>query len=273
MNRRVRVRVLLALCLPALAAPATNAGEPRGFTGSVDLVQHLNGSLPTAVRLRDERGGAVRLGDYLGANPLVLMFAYYHCSNLCPMQIRNLAVRLAQAPGAVATGAEVIIMSVDPLDTPALAAAAKGRYLDSVLPPGRLARWHFLSGAAEDIARLTAAVGLRYGYDPASHQYAHPAGFALITPRGTIARYFFGFDYTADDLARALDQAAAQRIASPVERLLLVCFHYDPANAPYGALIVETLRGASLALILGVLALALIRVRRGRTPPSAASSS
>ncbi|HYB32266.1 MAG TPA: SCO family protein [Steroidobacteraceae bacterium] len=273
MNRSVRALLLIALCLPAVAAPAANDRDPRGFTGSVDFAQHLGSSLPAALRLRDERGDAVRLGDYLGANPLLLVFAYYHCSNVCPMQIRNLAVRLAQAPGAAATRAEIIVMSVDPLDTPALAAQAKGKYLASVLPPGRIERWHFLSGAADDIARLTEAVGFRYGYDPASHQYAHPAGFALITPRGTIARYFFGFDFTAGELARALDEAAAQRIASPVERLLLVCFHYDPASSPYGALIIATLRAASLASILGVLALALIRVRRGRSPPKAAPSS
>jgi len=272
MNRSVCALLLIAL-LPAVAAPAVNDREVRGFTGSVDFAQHLGASLPAALRLRDERGDTVRLGDYLGANPLLLVFAYYHCSNLCPMQIRNLAVRLAQAPGAVATRAEIIVVSVDPLDTPALAVQAKRKYLDAVLPPGRLERWHFLSGAADDIARLTAAVGFRYGYDAASLQYAHPAGFALITPRGTIAHYFFGFDFTADNLTRALDEAAAQRIASPVERLLLVCFHYDPASAPHGALIIGTLRGASFASILGVLALALVRVRRRRSPPSAAPSS
>lgn len=273
MNHSVRALLLIALSLPAVAASAANDREPRGFSGSVDFAQHLNSSLPAALHLRDERGDAVRLGDYLGANPLLLMFAYYHCSNLCPMQIHNLSVRLAQAPGAVASRAEVIVMSVDPLDTPALAAQAKRKYLEPVPPPGRLERWHFLSGAPDDIARLTAAVGFRYGYDPASHQYAHPAGFALITPRGTIARYFFGFDFTAGELAQALDEAAAQRIASPVERLLLVCFHYDLASAPYSALIIGTLRGASLASILGVLALVLIRVRRGRRPPGAAPSS
>ena len=241
--------VALALLLAAPPAASTDLG-PRGFTGTADFAQHLDRSLPTELRFRDERGNAVRLGDYLGTRPLGLVFAYYGCSNLCPTQIRNLAQRLAQTSGAAAAEAQMLVVSIDPLDTPALADRAE--------------RWHFLSGAPADIARLTQAVGFSYGYDPATHQYAHPAGFVLISPEGRIARYFFGFDYTADELGQAFDQTAARRIASPIQRLLLVCFHYDLASGPYSALIIQVLRVASIVMLLGLLALAAILLGRAR---------
>jgi len=224
----------------------------------------LDRNLPTEPQFRDERGDTVRLGDYFGAGPVGLMFSYYGCSNLCPMQIRNLAQRLAQTSAGAAERAQILVVSIDPLDSPVSAAQAKHKYLDNLLPAAGAERWHFLSGAPADIARLTESVGFSYGYDPKTHQYAHPAGFVLITPAGRIARYFFGFDFTADELRRAFDQAAAHRIASPIARLLMVCFHYDLASAPYSALIIEVLRVASVVMLLGLLALAGILLRRAR---------
>src|ERR1019366_4571882 len=150
----------------------------------------------------------------------------------------NLAQRLAQTSGAAADQAQMLVVSIDPLDSPAVADRAKHKFLDNLLSP-----------APADIARLTETVGFSYGYDQATHQYAHPAGFVLITPEGKIARYFFGFDFTANELGHAFDQAAARRITSPIERLLLVCFHYDLTSGPYSALIVEVLRVASIVML------------------------
>lgn len=244
--------------------PAARADLDRAITGSADFVQHLDRSLPTELQFRDERGHTVRLGDFFGAGPLGLVFSYYGCSNLCPMQIRNLAQRLAQISGGAAEQAQMLVVSIDPLDSPVSATQAKHKFLDNLPPAARAERWHFLSGAPADIAHLTESVGFSYGYDQKTHQYIHPAGFVLITSAGKIARYFFGFDFTAEELGRAFDQAAAQRIASPIARLLMVCFHYDLASAPYSALIIEVLRVASVVMLLGTLALAWLLLRRAR---------
>lgn len=253
----------LAAQSPA-AQPAVRTDLARAITGSADFVQHLDRSLPTELQFHDERGDTVRLGDFFGSGPLGLMFSYYGCSNVCPMQIRNLAQRLAHTSGGAAEQAQILVVSIDPLDSPVSATQAKHKYLDNLLPAARAERWHFLSGAPADIARLTESVGFSYGYDQKTHQYAHPAGFVLITSAGKIARYVFGFDFTAEELGRAFDQAAAHRIASPIARLLMVCFHYDLASAPYSALIIEVLRVASVVMLLGILALAWILLRRAR---------
>jgi protein SCO1 len=255
----------LVLAAPLPAAPPTAGGDlGRGIAGSADFVQHLDRSLPAELQFHDERGSTVRLVDFFGTVPLGLVFSYYGCSNICPTQIRNLAQRLAQTSGGAAQQAQMLVVSIDPTDSPVSAARAKHKFLDDLPPAARAERWHFLSGAPADIARLTESVGFSYGYDEKTHQYAHPAGFVLITPAGKIARYFFGFDFTAGELGRAIDQAAAQRIASPIARLLMVCFHYDLASAPYSALIIEVLRAASVVMLLGALALAWILLRRAR---------
>jgi protein SCO1/2 len=264
MKIRVPVAIGLLLALLGAAAPAAaaSAGHP-GYEGNADFVQHLGRPIPSRLSFRDERGHAVRLGDYLGSAPIGLIFAYYRCANLCPMQIRNLAERIALASGGAAD-AQIVVVSIDPEDTPEFAVGAKHKALDGVLSPARAERWHFLSGAKAEIVPLAQAVGFSYGYDEATHQFAHPAGFALINADGKIARYFFGLDYTAADLSQAFDAAAARRIASPIARLLLVCFHYDITTGRYTGRIIEALRLASMLMLLGALAFGWHLLRRTR---------
>jgi protein SCO1/2 len=259
----------VAIIFLALAArPAALSDHGREVAASVDYAQRLNSQLPGDLTFRDESGKTVRLDSYLGGGPLGLVFSYYRCTNLCPMQIHNLAERVAHAPAAAVDQAQMLIVSIDPLDSPALAQRAKHRYLDEVLAPEQATHWHFLTGSADDIARLAQSIGFGYSYDPATRQYAHAAGFTLITPEGRIARYFFGFDFTAEELGQAVMLAGARRIASPIERLLLVCFH-DPLNGPYSALIVTVLRAVCIATLLGMLALAaVLRARRLRASES-----
>jgi len=259
------VTMMIGLALLAAAEPASADPGAAAIADGVDFAQHQGRTLPAELQFRDERGDAVRLGDFLGAGPLGLVFSYYRCSNLCPLQIRNLAERWVHTSGAAADRAQVLVVSIDPLDTPALAAQAKHKYLDTLLTAGEGRRWHFLSGAPENIARLTESVGFGYRYDEATRQYAHPAGFALITPEGKIARYFFGFGFSADELGKALEEAGERQIASPIERLLLVCFHYDVLSGRYSGLILDVLRVASIAMLLGMLVLVSIwRARRLR---------
>lgn len=260
----------LLLALAAATASAASASNTAsavlarpGYTGSADFVQHLGERIPAGLAFRDEHGTAVRLERYLGSAPVALILTYYRCTNLCPMQVRKLAQRIAAAPGGAAD-AQVIVVSIDPLDTPALADRAKQQFLEGLLPVGAADRWHFLSGAQPEIAALAEALGFRYGYDEATRQFAHPAGFAMITADGKISRYFFGFDYTAADLSAAFDEAAAERIASPIARLLLVCFHYDITTGRYSDLIVTALRIASTIMLLAALALGWNWLRRAR---------
>jgi protein SCO1/2 len=259
------VGMLLAVAAASASGASTaNAELARpGFAGTADFVQHLGEHIPAGLAFHDEQGRAVRLERYLGTAPVALIFTYYRCTNLCPMQVRKLAQRMAAAAGGAAD-AQVLVVSIDPLDTPALAERAKLQFLDGLLPAARAERWHFLSGAAPEVAALAGALGFRYGYDEATQQFAHPAGFAMITADGKIAQYFFGFDYTSADLSAAFDAAAAQRIASPIARLLLVCFHYDLATGRYSDLIVATLRIVSTIMLLAALALGWNWLRRAR---------
>ena len=215
----------VAIIFFALAArPAALGGHGRDAAASVDYAQRLDSQLPGELTFRDESGKTVRLDGYLGAGPVGLVFSYYRCTNLCPMQIHNLAERVAHAPAAGVGQAQMLIVSIDPLDSPALAERAKHRYLDDVLAPrtGRtLAFFDGLGGrhrAARAIHRIRLL--LRPGNPsirPRGRIYPHHPG-------GQNCAIFFGFDFSAEELGQAVTLAGARQIASPIERLLLVSF-------------------------------------------------
>ena len=104
--------------------------------------------------------------------------------------------------------------------------------------------------------------GYRYRYDKATDQYAHPSGIVVATPSGRLSRYFYGIDYPPTDLRLGLMKSSENRIGSPVDQVLLLCFHYDPATGKYGFVIAGVLRLAALATVFalgGYLTLAFYR--------------
>ncbi|MGH8713193.1 MAG: SCO family protein [Casimicrobiaceae bacterium] len=261
MKRLVPVLLLASFWVTGPACAAANLAA-ADIAGRVGFDQHLNAPIPPDLRFRDETGTPVRLGAYFGTSPLVLVFAYYGCSTLCPTVLGHLAATLDRGGPAPGAGYQVIVASIDPGDSPAVASARKAVYLPTASRPQTGKAWHLLTGSQASIAALARVAGFRYAYDAATHQYAHPAGIVVLTPRGTIARYFFGFDFTPAELRTALDAAAAQRIASPVQRLLLLCFHFDPAGK-YSATVMQALRWMALATLLALAAmLAAARWRR-----------
>jgi protein SCO1/2 len=264
-----RALLALAVCAGLAANPAAGAeGAPGGFAERVGFEQRLDQRIAFGLVFRDERGERVRLADYLGTSPAALLFAYYGCSNLCPTVIRNLGERLAGVPGPGARNLQVIVVSIDPRDTPAQAAEMKARYPGNA--SAQAARWHFLTGGEPEISELARAAGFRYAYDPGSGQYAHAAGVVLLTPGGRIAQYLLGFGFTSAQLGQAIESAAARRIAPAADQLLLLCFHYDPFIGRTGAIALAALRAIAVAGLAGFAFVVVRRARRRERTPAAA---
>ncbi len=228
----------------------------RGGAADLDTLldigfdQHLSAMLPLVARFTDEHGKSAPLAQFLDGRPAVLLLGYHECPNLCSALRQALSQRLVATKLEAGAQFEVIAVSIDPEETAAIAATASA----SLVASSGTARvgWHFLTGDADAIAQLAQAVGFRYRYDRSAHQYLHPAGIVVITPSGRVARYFFGIDFPADDLRISLLDAAHDRIASPVERLLLLCFHYDPATGKYSATVETVARALGVVTALGL---------------------
>jgi protein SCO1/2 len=232
----------------------------------VGIDQHLNEQLPLEVTFRDETGARVRLGDYFGQRPVILALVYYECPMLCTLTLNGLVGALKSLAFSAGREFDVLAVSFNPAETAALAAAKKQTYLASYGRADTAHGWHFLTGDEAAIARLAQAVGFRYTYVPAQQQYAHAAGITLLTPQGRIARYFFGVEFAPRDLRLGLVEASHNQIGSPVDQLLLYCFHYDPATGTYSAAALNIVRlGGGLTVVaLGGFLVVMFRRERQR---------
>lgn len=270
MRAALRLACGLAFVAPALAAQQAPVSAGLPASGAVPALrdvgfdQRLGESLPLETELRDEQGRAVKLGDYFGKKPVVLSLVYYQCPMLCTLTLNGLASALGVLKLDVGNEFEVVTVSFEPKDTPELAAAKKATYLQRYKRPGAERGWHFLTGDAASIARLTQAVGFRYAWDERTRQWAHPAGIMVATPEGRLARYLFGVEYAPRDLRLALVEASAGRIGTAADAVVLYCYQYDPSTGRYSAAIMRLVRLGATLTLLGLGAFLIVMLRRER---------
>jgi protein SCO1 len=248
------------------APPPMPAGARVPVLEHVGIDQHLNRDVPLDLPFVDERGRAIRLGDFFGARPVVLVLAYYDCPMLCTFVLNGSISALQQLPFDAGKDFEFVTVSIDPSETATLAAAKKAAYLGHYTGHSGTTGFHFLTGPESSISQLTEAVGFRYAYVAETKQFAHPALVTVLTPSGRISRYLYGIDFPPADLRMALVEAGSGRIGTPVDRALLYCYHYDAANGRYGVAVTRLLRIAGFATLagLGTVVGLTVRARRRR---------
>src|SRR5579871_484337 len=241
------------LPLPLLAAFAGPglAQLPSSLQG-VGFDQRLNEQVPLDAEFRDEAGRTKKLGEYFGNKPVILVLAYYRCPMLCTQVLNGLVRALLDVPLEMGKDFNVVTVSFDARETPAMAAAKRKTYLERYGRPGAETGWHFLTGEQASIDRLTDAVGFHYRYDARNDQFAHASGIMVLTPSGKIARYFYDISYSPRDVRLGLVEAAHGTIGSPVDQVLLFCFHYDPTEGKYGAAVMNFIRAGGVLTVLAI---------------------
>ncbi len=145
---------------------------------------------------------------------MVLAFVYYECPMLCTQVLNGSTTSLTVLDETVGREFDVVAVSFDPRETPALATGKKKAYLDRYKRPGRRGGWHFLTGDEASIKALTDAAGLqlRVGREDAAVRapQRHHRGDA----RGRLSRYFFGIEYAPRDVKFALIESSAGKIGT-----------------------------------------------------------
>jgi protein SCO1/2 len=259
--------VLVIVLAPMLQSAAQTGASPKQLVQNVGLDQRLGNTVPLDLSLLDERGRKVTLGDYVHDRPVILSLVYFRCPMLCTQVLNGLLKSSQSLSFELGSDYDIISVSIDPRETPSMAAAKKQTYVAQYRRPGAEEGWHFLTADQHQIERLAAAVGYRYQYDERSDQYAHPSGIVVLTPDGRASRYLYGIDYPPRDLRLALIESSAQRIGDPVDQILLLCFHYDPATGKYGLVISRVLQmaGTATAVALGVFLWSMYRLERRRS--------
>jgi len=268
--------VILAFAAAAVAEAQTipasvgksSAGLPSQLQ-NVGFEPPLNAQLPLDLAFRDEGGREVTLREYSGQRPVVLALVYYGCPMLCnqvEMGVVGTLKMLSFTPGR---DYEVVFVSFDPRENPAMAAQKKEAAMSHFGRRETASGWHFLTGSQESIDALTKAANFRYSFDTRINIFAHASGIMLLTPDGRISRYFYGVEYPSRDVRLGLLDASAGKIGTPIDRLLLYCFEYNPESARYSATILKIIRLGGLLTIVTIVAAILLFRRRDLRATSA----
>lgn len=279
------MKVLAGILVVVLTLTAGAAAQPPRFTGAggagplagqsselmpevlakVGIDQKLDSQIPLDAVFRDETGREVTLADYFGTRPVILTLVYYECPMLCT-QVLNGAVSALKVMNFTAGDEfDVVTVSFDPRETPAMAAAKKQTYVAKYGRPDAAKGWHFLTGGQPAIDALAQSVGFRYAFDQGTQQYVHASAMILLTPQGRVSKYFYGIEYPPKDIRLGLVEASGGKIGTPVDQVLLYCYHYDPHSGKYSMIVMNVLRLAgagTVALIGGFIGLMWIRDRR-----------
>ncbi len=251
---------LRAQTIPGNVGP-TAATMPAALQ-NVGFEPPLNGQMPLDLAFRDETGRNVQLREYFGQKPVVLAFVYYGCPMLCDQVEQGVVGVLRMLSFNPGHDYEVVFVSFDSRETPQMAAEKKKKALARFRRPETDSGWHFLIGSQESIDAATRAANFRFSFDAKSNLFAHASGVMVLTSDGRISRYFYGVEYPGRDMRLGLVDASARRIGTPIDHVLLYCYHYDPSSARYSASILKIIRLGGVLTILCIIGGILIFRRR-----------
>ena len=222
----------------------------------VQVSQHLNAPLPLDAAFIDDHGNPVRLGDYFGRRPAIVTLVYYNCPMLCSEELDGLTGALEMVKLTPGKDFDIIVISIDPTETPELAAHTKARYVKRYGRPETAGGWHFLTGEKPAIDRMTSAVGFGYvrvpGPDGKLTQYAHASSIELATTDGKLAQYYLGVEYSPKDMMLGLIEASGNKIGSPVANILTYCYHYDPQTNKHSLIVARVVQFGGMVTVAGL---------------------
>jgi protein SCO1 len=256
--RVVAAMAVMIVALVALTRLGTLSASAHELTpqqlGALKFEQRLGAQVPLDLTFRDQDGNAVALREYMnGQRAVILTLNYFHCQNLCPLELEGLAGALNEVSFTLGDEFDIVSVSIDPREGPSDATATRLRALRGYDRREHARGWHVLTGDQVAIDRLAGAVGFSYTYDADANEYAHPLGLMVLTPGGQVSRYLFGLDYAANDVRLALVDASTARIGSLIDRAVMLCYHYDPLTGRYTPLALNLLRGGAGAGVLVIL--------------------
>jgi protein SCO1 len=270
---------ILTLVMPA-GAQQYSADKPVGtaaqsapeYLKKAGIQQNLGNRLPLGDHFLDSTGSGVTLSAYFEHRPVVMALVYYKCKMLCPQVLSGLAKTLREVGFTPGKDYDVVVTSIDPMDTPADGAAEKTRFLDSIGAPGAGSSVHFLTGSQASITDLATATGFNYvrvpGPDGMMDQFAHSSVIMIATPDGRMSKYLFGIDYQPRDVRLAVIQASTHHIGSVSDLILLYCCNYSPSAGKYTVSILRVMGLAAMGSLFMLVALLYALSRKPKTAPT-----
>jgi len=214
----------------------------------VGIDEKLGNTLPLDLTFQTSEGNTVALKDIIN-KPTLIALVYYECPGICnPMQ-SELAWTIDKLQLEPGKDFQVVSISFDHKETPAVAAKWKKNYLLTIKRELDPKDWIFLTGDSLNVHKLTEACG--FHFKPADKQFVHAATLVTVSPQGKISRYIFGTNFNPFDVKMALLEAESGKTSPTISKVLQFCFSYDPNGRQY-TLNVTRIVGSVMLVGIGI---------------------
>ncbi len=246
--------------------PLVHAGQPTTLRAPAHLLekvgftQQLGAQVPLDAEFHDADGRMLRLRDLLNDKPTLLVPGYFSCTNLCSVVRAGVANAVARSGLQPGKQFNVVLVSIDPADTPKTAAMAQQQDA-AAQATAFVPRWHYLTGSQAASEALMRSIGFRYFHDTRNGQFDHDAGIVLLSPQGKVTQYLFGVKFVPETLRLALVNASQGKIGSIVDHFLLLCCNYDASTGRYSLVIHHVMQALGIATVVTLLLL-IVLLRR-----------
>ena len=210
----------------------------------VGVVEHLGDTIPLALTFLNEDNDTITLKELVN-KPTIFNFVYFDCPGLCSPLLAGVSDAVDKLDMDLGKDYQVVTISFNTKDTPEKAKEKKENFVQKINKENRDA-WHYLTGSQENIDIITDALGFKY--KPAGLDFSHPSVIIIVSPEGKITRYLYGLTYLPFDVKMALIEAQKGISRPSINKILELCFAYDPQSRGY-TLQVTTIVGA---FILGI---------------------
>jgi len=231
------------------------ADEKPAQMEGVGIDEKLGTALDLNIPFTDETGKTVTLAQYFdGKTPVILSLVYYSCPGLCNYHLNGLVEGLKGVDWGIGQNFKMVEISFDPKENATLASAKKQTYMKVYDRSDAGNGWHFLTGSAESIKKITENVGFKYKWIEADQEWSHASAAIVATPQGVISRYLPGIFFESRDLKLALNEATQGKIGNFIDSLILYCFQYNPHQSKYTLVAFNLMKlgGAVMVLIMAL---------------------
>ncbi len=256
--------------LPEIGAAGSSNEIPAQQEG-VEVVERLGQQIPLDLPFLNANGDLVSLRDFFTDDrPVILAMVYYDCPVVCGIVMGKLTEAFKGIDFDIGKDYNVVFASIDPSETPTLAASVKGKYLASYArtdDANAVEGWSFLTSPADSSRTVAKALG--WEYKPVTGgEFSHPVCIFVLTPEGKVARYVYGVGYEPETMRMALLEASEGKVSKSIgDKIRLFCFRYDPTTGKYAlaAFRVVQLGGVLSVLTIGSLVGVMLMRERRRT--------
>ncbi|MEO8665505.1 MAG: SCO family protein [Ignavibacteria bacterium] len=245
-NISFKIFVIAALLLQTNFLTAQDENTPP--QPEVGIVENLDGIIPSGIILNDENGKPVDVKSLI-TKPTLFSLVYFRCPGICSPLLNGVMTVVDKTELEPSKDYNLITISFDQSEDYKLAAGKKESYLAGLDKKIPQESWRFLTGDSANIKRIADALGFKFQRQ--GNDFMHGAAIMMVSPEGKIVRYLYGTDYLPFDLKMAVIEAAEGKSVPTINKLMKLCFSFDPEGRKY-VLNITRIAGGSVLLLLGI---------------------